>query len=84
MLTAVVEVGDEEVHLVSIQSKHAKGIVCFWCWSAPVALYAVRLHRLNKRCLALMLDLDKTVVFSNTLETFESHVDKIMYGLDDN
>ena len=39
---------------------------------------------LNNRCLDLVLDLDETVVFSNTSETFEIHTDKIMYGLDDN
>ena len=32
----------------------------------------------------LVLDLDETVVFSKTSETFKSRKDKIMYGLDDN
>ena len=33
---------------------------------------------------ALVLDLDETVVFSYSSETFESREDKIMYGLNDN
>ena len=33
---------------------------------------------------ALVLDLNETVEFSKTSETFKSHKDKIMYGLDDN
>ena len=39
---------------------------------------------LNKRCLALVHDLDETAVLTNTSETFESRMDNIMYGLDDN
>ncbi|XBI75656.1 hypothetical protein VPH35_069009 [Triticum aestivum] len=60
-MTAVVEAGEEDLHLVAMQSK----------------------QMLNKRCLALVLDLDETVVFSNTAETFERRLDKIMSGLED-
>ena len=31
-----------------------------------------------------MVDLDETVVYSNTSETFDCRMDKILYGLDDN
>ncbi|KAE8774811.1 RNA polymerase II C-terminal domain phosphatase-like 2 [Hordeum vulgare] len=81
-MTAVVEIGEEELHLVAMQSKQVKGLACFWCWSAPAGLYAACLQMLNKRCLALVLDLDETVVFSNTAETFESRLDRIMSGLE--
>ena len=39
---------------------------------------------LNQWCLALVLDLVETAVFSNMSETFESRMDKTMYHLDDN
>ena len=79
----MVEAGEEELHLIAMQSKQVKGLACFWCWSAPTGLYAACLWMLNKRCLALVLDLDETVVFSNTVEMFERRLDKIMSGLDD-
>ncbi|XBI06942.1 hypothetical protein VPH35_134908 [Triticum aestivum] len=83
LVTAVVEDGEEELHLIAMQSKQVKGLACFWCWSAPTGLYAACLRMLNNRCLALVLDLDETVVFSNTAEMFQSRLDKIMSGLED-
>uniref|UniRef100_M8CJX2 protein-serine/threonine phosphatase n=1 Tax=Aegilops tauschii TaxID=37682 RepID=M8CJX2_AEGTA len=83
LVTAVVEDGEEELQLIAMQSKQVKGLACFWCWSAPTGLYAACLLMLNNRCLALVLDLDETVVFSNTAEMFQSRLDKIMSGLED-
>ena len=80
----MVGAGEEEQHLVDMKSKHVKVLACFRCWPVLAGLYAACLQMHNKRCLALVLDLDETVVYSNTSETFECCMDKIMYGLDGN
>jgi RNA polymerase II C-terminal domain phosphatase-like 1/2 len=72
----MVEAGAEELHLVAMESK-LKGVPCFWCWSAQTGLYVACLGMLNQRCLALVFDLDETLVLSNNKETFKNRMEKI-------
>uniref|UniRef100_A0ACD5UG43 Uncharacterized protein n=1 Tax=Avena sativa TaxID=4498 RepID=A0ACD5UG43_AVESA len=80
-MTAVVDAGVEELHLVAMPSK-LKGVPCFWCWSAQTGLYTECLGMLNQRCLAIVCDLDETVVLSNNEDTFRSHIGKIESDLE--
>uniref|UniRef100_A0ACD5YC70 Uncharacterized protein n=1 Tax=Avena sativa TaxID=4498 RepID=A0ACD5YC70_AVESA len=84
-MTAVVDAagGEEELHLVAMQSKVKKGVPCFWCWSAQTGLYAACLWMLNQRCLAIVLDLDQTVVSSYNNNTFKALIEKIDSRLED-
>ncbi|XVE62030.1 hypothetical protein DITRI_Ditri06bG0086300 [Diplodiscus trichospermus] len=74
--TAVVLVGDEEVHLVAMPSKQKK-FPCFWCFSVPTGLYNSCLGMLNLRCLAIVFDLDETLIVANTMRSFEDRIDAL-------
>ncbi|CAK9165577.1 unnamed protein product [Ilex paraguariensis] len=74
--TAVVLVGDEEVHLVAMPSKKKK-FPCFWCCSVPSGLYTACLGMLNLRCLAIVFDLDETLIVANTMKSFEDRIDAL-------
>ncbi|KAK4759412.1 hypothetical protein SAY87_022543 [Trapa incisa] len=72
--TAVVVLGDQEIHLVAMPSKQKK-FPCFWCYSIPLGLYNSSLALLNLRCLAIVFDLDETLIVANTMTSFESRID---------
>ncbi|XP_057498908.1 RNA polymerase II C-terminal domain phosphatase-like 2 [Actinidia eriantha] len=74
--TAVVLVGDEEIHLVAMPSKQKK-FPCFWCCAIPSGLYNACLGMLNLRCLAIVFDLDETLIVANTLKSFEDRIDAL-------
>ncbi|KAK7339864.1 hypothetical protein VNO77_20550 [Canavalia gladiata] len=76
MKTAVVVLGDEEIHLVSMPSKRKK-FPCFWCFAVPVGLYDACLGMLNPRCLAIVFDLDETLIVANTLKSFEDRIEAL-------
>ncbi|CAM0958954.1 unnamed protein product [Alopecurus aequalis] len=76
-MTIVVEAGGEELHLVAMKSKVEEGVPCFWCWSAPAGLYAACLGMLDQRCLAIVFDLDQTLVVSTNEESFKALLKKI-------
>ncbi|PON43524.1 HAD-like domain containing protein [Parasponia andersonii] len=71
--TAVVLVGDEEIHLVAMRSK-LKKYPCFWCYSVPKGLYNASLAMLNVRCLPIVFDLDETLVAANSMRSFEDKI----------
>ncbi|KAL6534371.1 hypothetical protein OROHE_013296 [Orobanche hederae] len=75
--TAVVLLGNEEVHLVAMPSKQKK-FPCFWCYSVPIGLYNSCLWMLNTRCLAIVFDLDETLIVANTMKSFEDRIDALM------
>lgn len=77
MQTAVVLIGNEEVHLVAMPSKQKK-FPCFWCYSVPCGVYDACLWMLNTRCLALVFDLDETLIVANTLKSFEDRIEVLM------
>ncbi|KAL2480462.1 RNA polymerase II C-terminal domain phosphatase-like 2 [Abeliophyllum distichum] len=74
--TAVVLLGNEEVHLVAMPSKQKK-FPCFWCYSVPSGLYSACLWMLNTRCLAIVFDLDETLIVANTLKSFEDRIESL-------
>ncbi|OMO85081.1 Double-stranded RNA-binding protein [Corchorus capsularis] len=74
--TAVVLLGDEEVHLVAMPSKQKK-FPCFWCFSVPTGLYNSCLGMLNLRCLAIVFDLDETLIVANTMKSFEDRIEAL-------
>ncbi|TKY65861.1 RNA polymerase II C-terminal domain phosphatase 2 [Spatholobus suberectus] len=74
MKTAVAVVGDEEIHLVSMPSKRKK-FPCFWCFAVPLGLYDACLGMLNLRCLAIVFDLDETLIVANTMKSFEDRIE---------
>lgn len=76
MQTAVVLLGNEEIHLVAMPSKQKK-FPCFWCFSVPTSLYESCLRMLNMRCLAIVFDLDETLIVANTMKSFEDRIDAL-------
>uniref|UniRef100_A0A5B7B4W3 protein-serine/threonine phosphatase n=1 Tax=Davidia involucrata TaxID=16924 RepID=A0A5B7B4W3_DAVIN len=74
--TAVVLLGDEELHLVAMPSKQKK-FPCFWCYSVPSGLYTACLGMLNLRCLAIVFDLDETLIVANTMKSFEDRIEAL-------
>ncbi|KAG8647742.1 hypothetical protein MANES_09G104300v8 [Manihot esculenta] len=74
--TAVVLVGDEEIHLVAMPSK-LKKFPCFWCFPVPLGLYDSCLGMLNLRCLAIVFDLDETLIVANTMKSFEDRIEAL-------
>ncbi|KAK4800711.1 hypothetical protein SAY86_021198 [Trapa natans] len=59
--TAVVVLGDEEIHIVAIPSKQKKS--------------SLALH--NLRCLAIVFDLDETLIVSNTMKSFGDKIETL-------
>lgn len=74
--TAVVLLGEEEIHLVAMPSKQKK-FPCFWCFSVPCGLYSACLQMLNMRCLSLVFDLDETLIVANTMKSFEDRIEAL-------
>ncbi|XAR50850.1 Phosphoprotein phosphatase [Bertholletia excelsa] len=74
--TAVVLLGDEELHLVAMPSKQKK-FPCFWCYAVPTGLYNACLTMLNMRCLAIVFDLDETLIVANTMKSFEDRIEAL-------
>ena len=78
----MVEAGAEELHLVAMQNQVKDGVPCFWCWSAKSGLYTACLGMLNQRCLAIVFDLDETVVVSKNEKSLETQMKKIEMRLE--
>ncbi|XP_056170735.1 RNA polymerase II C-terminal domain phosphatase-like 2 isoform X2 [Syzygium oleosum] len=74
--TAVVLLDEEEIHLVAMPSKQKKS-PCFWCFSVPLGLYESSLGLLNLRCLAIVFDLDETLIVANTMKSFEDRIEAL-------
>ncbi|WOL04706.1 RNA polymerase II C-terminal domain phosphatase-like 2 [Canna indica] len=79
--SAVVVVGNEELHLVAMPSKVEK-VSCFWCCSVQAGLYASCLGMLNLRCLAIVFDLDETLIVANTMKSFEDKIEALSRRID--
>ncbi|KAK1355733.1 Protein-serine/threonine phosphatase [Heracleum sosnowskyi] len=71
--TAVVLLGEEEVHLVAMVCKY-RNCPCFWCYAVPSGLYSVCLRMLDLRCLWIVLDLDETLLVGNTMRSFKDKI----------
>lgn len=72
----MVLIGDEEIHLVAMPSKQ-KRFPCFWCYAVPAGLYDASLGMLNLRCLAIVFDLDETLIVANTMKSFEDRIEAL-------
>ena len=72
----MVLIGDEEIHLVAVPSKQNK-FPCFWCYSVPAGLYNASLGMLNLCCLAIVFDLDETLIVANTMKSFEDRIEAL-------
>ncbi|XP_062226548.1 RNA polymerase II C-terminal domain phosphatase-like 2 isoform X2 [Phragmites australis] len=79
--SVVVVVGDEELHLVAMPTK-AEKVLCFWCCSARSGLYAASVGMLNLRCLAIVFDLDETLIVANTMKSFEDRIEMLSRRID--
>ncbi|KAJ6835789.1 RNA polymerase II C-terminal domain phosphatase-like 2 isoform X1 [Iris pallida] len=73
--------GGEEIHLVAMPSKVGKS-PCFWCFSLRPGLYAPCLAMLNLRCLAIVFDLDETLIVANTMKSFEDRIEALSRRID--
>ncbi|MBA0706891.1 hypothetical protein Golax_018975 [Gossypium laxum] len=52
-----------------------KKFPCFWCFSVSTGLYNSCLGMLNLRCLAIVFDLDETLIVANTMKSFEDRIE---------
>ncbi|XP_068645447.1 RNA polymerase II C-terminal domain phosphatase-like 1 isoform X2 [Aristolochia californica] len=76
--TAVVLLGEEELHLVAMSSrKNLETYSCFWGFNVMPGLYNSCLVMLNLRCLGIVFDLDETLIVANTLRSFEDRIDAL-------
>lgn len=76
--TAVLPLGEEELHLVAMSSRKNDGpLVCFWGFSVSPGLYTSCLAMLNLRCLGIVFDLDETLIVANTMRSFEDRIDAL-------
>lgn len=74
--------GGRELHLVAMppspeQIQEGKGAGCFWGFVANEGMYGSCLTMLNLRCLAMVLDLDETLIVANTSKTFDDRIDAL-------
>lgn len=74
-------VGKEELHLVAMPSK-VERVPCFWCCAVQAGLYASCLGMLNLRCLAIVFDLDETLIVANTMKSFEDRIEALSRRID--
>lgn len=57
-------------------------VPCFWCCSARSGLYAASVGMLNLRCLAIVFDLDETLIVANTMKSFEDRIEMLSRRMD--
>ncbi|KAG6479199.1 hypothetical protein ZIOFF_062660 [Zingiber officinale] len=76
--TAVVPIGEAELHLVAMASKkNPMPVPYFWGFILPSGLYDSSLTMLNLRCLGIVFDLDETLLVANTMRSFEDRIDAL-------
>ncbi|GMN50838.1 hypothetical protein TIFTF001_020000 [Ficus carica] len=77
--TAVMPLGaGEELHLVAMYSRNSdKQHLCFWGFNVASGLYNSCLGMLNLRCLAIVFDLDETLIVANTMRSFEDRIEAL-------
>ncbi|XP_039001538.1 RNA polymerase II C-terminal domain phosphatase-like 1 [Hibiscus syriacus] len=74
--TAVMPMGDCELHLVAMYSRNSYR-PCFWAFNVARGLYDSCLLLLNLRCLGIVFDLDETLVVANTMHSFEDRIEAL-------
>jgi RNA polymerase II C-terminal domain phosphatase-like 1/2 len=79
--TAVASIaGGIQLHLVAMlpsqkQISEGRREACFWGFVVVEGMYDSCLAMLNLRCLAMVLDLDETLIVANTSKTFDDRID---------
>lgn len=77
--TAVVPLGNEELHLVAMPSGiNPSQYSYFWGFTVTSGLYNSCLEMLNRRCLGIVFDLDETLVVANTMRSFEDRINNLL------
>ncbi|XVE51305.1 hypothetical protein DITRI_Ditri02bG0029500 [Diplodiscus trichospermus] len=74
--TAVMPMGDYELHLVAMYSRNSDR-PCFWGFNVARRLYDSCLVMLNLRCLGIVFDLDETLIVANTMRSFEDRIEAL-------
>ncbi|OIW10434.1 hypothetical protein TanjilG_24994 [Lupinus angustifolius] len=74
--TAIMPFGSEEIHLVAMYSRNNDS-PCFWGYVVASGLYDSCLVMLNLRCLAIVFDLDETLIVANTMRSFEDRIEAL-------
>ncbi|KAL2631302.1 hypothetical protein R1flu_015988 [Riccia fluitans] len=77
--TAVVQLENgNELHLVAMGSRAGtQPRPCFWAFLTSEGMYASCLAMLNLRCLAMVFDLDETLIVANTMRSFENRIEAL-------
>ncbi|RID72688.1 hypothetical protein BRARA_C04568 [Brassica rapa] len=76
--TAVMSLGEEELHLVAMYSENINNDrPCFWAFTVASGIYDSCLVMLNLRCLGIVFDLDETLVVANTTRTFDDKIEAL-------
>jgi RNA polymerase II C-terminal domain phosphatase-like 1/2 len=68
--------GGMELHLVAMNVVR-KQQPYFWGFVITSGLYKTCLSMLNLRCLALVFDLDETLIVANTMRSYEDRIDAL-------
>ncbi|KAK4396133.1 RNA polymerase II C-terminal domain phosphatase-like 2 [Sesamum angolense] len=55
-----------------------KKFPCFWCYSVPCGLYNACFVDVEHTRLAIVFDLDETLIVANTMKSFEDRIDALM------
>ncbi|KAJ0239455.1 FCP1 homology domain-containing protein [Hirschfeldia incana] len=77
--TAVMSLGEEELHLVAMCSEDINNYrPCFWAFTVAPGVYDSCLGMLNLRCLGIVFDLDETLVVASTLHTFDVKIEGLL------
>lgn len=77
--TAVVPLGEQEIHLVAMRSRRTGSVTpFFWGFCVMPGLYESCLGLLNLRCLGIVFDLDETLIVANTLRSFEDRIEALL------
>ncbi|XP_024536160.1 RNA polymerase II C-terminal domain phosphatase-like 2 [Selaginella moellendorffii] len=80
--------GNVELLLVAVKSETSSNGeqeedgCFFWAFVLPRGLYASCLAMLSTRCLAMVLDLDETLILANTMRSFEDRMDALKAQID--
>lgn len=83
MQTAIVSInGGLQLHLVAMlpsqkQILDGRNEACFWGFVVVEGMYDSCLAMLNLRCLAMVLDLDETLIVANTSKTFDDRIEAL-------
>lgn len=79
MQTAVVQLENgNELHLVAMAPRAGtQPRPCFWAYLTSEGMYASCLGMLNLRCLAMVFDLDETLIVANTMRSFENRIEAL-------